>query len=223
MALSLATSCKKDEIDSYSGESYIYFVNKGSEEIEYSFSFHPGKERDTVPLVIALIGQISDMDRKVGIYVDTDSTTAAASDFLLPSTFVLRGGHHRDTIPLVLVKSAKLRESKYRISLKIRDEQELLTGPLTNQFLTIVFSDMISKPAWWDAAMTSNFLGVYSDAKYRFFIEATGIADLTGMSESEKRAYALIFRDFLRKGRDEGKTFVDENGDPVTVPEGLFS
>lgn len=221
--VSLLHSCKVDRIDTYSGEDYIYFAHKGQELMEYSFSFHPGKESDTIPLVVKLVGTIVNHDRKIGLYVDTDSTSATQSDFVLPSNVVLRAGHHTDTIELVLNKSEKLLEQKFNINLKIADSPDLLCGPLTNIYLNVLFSDMLSRPGWWDAGIVNNFLGEYSDAKYRFFIEATGVADLTGMSESEKRAYALIFRDFLRKGRDEGRVFVDEQGNPITVPEGLFN
>lgn len=223
VVVSLLHSCKIDEIDTYSGQDYIYFAHDGQEILEYSFSFNPGKEVDTIPLVVKLVGTIATQDREIGIYVDTDSTNAVQSDFLLPSNFVLRAGQHTDTINLVIYKSEKLLEQKYNINLKIADSPDLLCGPQTNIFLNVLFSDMLSRPGWWDTGVVNNFLGEYSDAKYRLFIEATGVADLTGMSESEKRAYALIFRDFLRRGRDLGKEFVDEDGNPITVPEGLFN
>lgn len=223
LLVSFLYSCKIDEIDTYSGENYIYFAHNGKDILEYSFSFHPGKDFDTIPLVVKLIGEIADQDRKIELFVDNDSTTAAQSDFQLPSNVVLRAGHHMDTIDLILYKSEKLLEEKFNIHLKIADGTALLCGPQTNIFLNVLFSDMLSRPGWWDASVVNNFLGEYSDAKYRYFIEATGVADLTDMSESEKRAYALIFRDFLRKGRDQGEIFVDENGNPITVPEGLFN
>ena len=80
---------------------------------------------------------------------------------------------------------------------------------------------MISRPEWWDEVVVNSFLGTYSDTKYRLFIEATGIADMTNLSESEMRAYSMILRDFLKKGREEGKEFIDENGEPINVPEWL--
>ncbi len=215
--------CAKDEIDTYKGESYVYFARKGGDALEYSFSFHPGKDTDTIPLVIKLIGHIAERDRKITLVVNSDSTTALSADFALPANIVLPAGKHIDTIALVLVKSPKLLENKFRIYLELKESEDFKTGPVTNVFADIVFSDMLSRPAWWDALIVSNFLGTYSDAKYRLFIEATGVADLTDMSESEKRAYAQIFRDFLKKGRDQGNIYVDEFGNPITVPEGLFS
>ncbi len=57
---------------------------------------------------------------------------------------------------------------------------------------------MIARPGWWTTTVETNFLAKYSDNKYRLFIEATGIADMTGLSETEQRAYAIIFRRFSR-------------------------
>lgn len=223
LLLSILHSCKIDEIETYSGDNYIFFEHAGEEVLEYSFSFHPGKEKDTIPVILRLVGGVATYDRRVNLYVDNDSTTATQSDYKLPSDIILRAGHYADTIDLVLYKSDKLLEEKFNINLRIDDSEDLLSGPQTNVYLNVLFSDMLSRPGWWDAGIVNNFLGEYSDAKYRFFIEATGVVDLTDMTESEKRAYALIFRDFLRKGRDEGREFVDGDGNPITVPEGLFN
>ena len=83
---------------------------------------------------------------------------------------------------------------------------------LTTGTWTLLFSDMIARPSWWNSIVETNFLGQYSDTKYRLFIEATGIADMTGLSESEQRAYSIIFRDFLARGRENGEVYEDENG-----------
>ncbi len=80
---------------------------------------------------------------------------------------------------------------------------------------------MIAQPGWWTATVTNNFLDKYSDAKYRLFIEATGISDMTGLAETEQRAYAIIFRDFLARGRENGEVFIDENGQ-INVSPNLF-
>jgi len=221
--LAILAGCKKDEIDIYNGNTYIYFDREGEDVQEYSFAFHPGIDLDTVPLIVKLIGYPTDYDREIGLVINESKTTADAADYWLPSEFVLRAGSHIDSIPLVLYKSEKLKESKFTLYLEIKDSEELRSGPVPNCFAQIVFSDMLAKPDWWDEVVVTNFLGKYSDEKYRLFIEDTGIADLTGMSESAMRAYALIFRDFLKKGREEGKEFVDESGDPITVPEGLYT
>jgi hypothetical protein len=221
ISLILIAGCTTDEIDKYNNANYIYFEHLSKNVLEYSFSFHPGKDQDTIPVVVKLIGDISDNNRSIALSVDPSNTTAQSSDYSLPENIVLTAGKVIDTISLILYKTERLKENKFSIRLEIKDNEELKCGPLANSYIDILFSDMLSKPVWWDSSIESNFLGTYSDTKYRLFIEATGISDMAGLSESEKRAYALIFRDFLERGREQGIEYIDEFG-LITVPVKLF-
>ena len=128
--LAILAGCKKDEIDIYNGNTYIYFDREGEDVQEYSFAFHPGIDLDTVPLIVKLIGYPTDYDREIGLVINESKTTADAADYWLPSEFVLRAGSHIDSIPLVLYKSEKLKESKFTLYLEIKDSEELRSGPV---------------------------------------------------------------------------------------------
>jgi hypothetical protein len=210
-------SCKKDAVNEFGETSYVYLANKltdtGSvKPIEYSFAFHPGANKDTIPLLIKLAGRLSDHDRPLGLTVDASNTTALTGDYELPGPNVLRTGHAWDTIALVLHNSDRLKTGKVKLRLVLNETEFFRLGPAGNRHIDITFSDMIARPAWWNQDMEQLFLAAYSDTKYRLFIEATGIADLTGVTETERRAYAIIFRDFLAHGRENGEVYVDENG-----------
>lgn len=215
---SCLAGCSKDEIDHYGNTDYIFFSTDTATTIEYSFAFNPGVEKDTVGVVLKLVGKLGTADRPVALAVDPAYTTAIASDYKLPDQVVLRAGHAADTIPLILHKSARLQTGKFKIRLVLNQNDQFQPGPPTNRYLNIIFSDMIARPGWWTNIVTTNFLGTYSDTKYRLFIEATGIADMTGLSENEQRAYAIIFRDFLARGREQGEVYEDENGQVNVSP-----
>lgn len=212
LLLLLASGCKKDAIDLYGETEYIYFANESDQVIEYSFAFHPGVTRDTVPLILKLVGRPGDTDRPVRLQVDAAHTSAVESDFDLPDKLVLRAGKATDTIPLILHNSVRLLQEKFTLRLVIQPNAHFQLGPASNRYQDILFSDILARPAWWTQVVTTNFLGAYSDAKYRYFIEATGITDMSDLSENEQRAYAIIFRDFLAQGRAEGQEYEDENG-----------
>jgi hypothetical protein len=222
----LLWSCSKDAVDEFADASFILLANSGTDTsgikpVEYSFAFHPGVDKDTVPVLVKLIGRLSDQDREVAVTVDEAATTALPTDFELPSPVLLRAGRHVDTIALVLYKSDRLLTEKFKIRLVINANEHFQPGPVGNRQIDITFSDMLAKPAWWNSVVETNFLGPYSDTKYRLFIEATGIADMTDLSETEQRAYAIIFRDFLARGRENGKVYEDENGQ-INVSPNLF-
>lgn len=219
-------ACSKDSVDEYGDIAYVYLVNKDTDTssvkpIEYSFAFHPGADKDTVPLLVKLMGKLKDQNRSIALTVDASQTTAIASDYELPRTIELRAGHAVDTIALVLHKSDRLKTGKFKIRIALQANEHFVLGPLANRFVDITFSDMIARPGWWTTIVETNFLAKYSDNKYRLFIEATGIADMTGLSETEQRAYAIIFRDFLARGRENGEVYEDENGQ-INVSPNLF-
>jgi hypothetical protein len=220
------TNCSKDAVDEYGQTNYVYLADTKTSinevnPIEYSFAFHPGIDIDTVPVLFKLVGKLSGEDRPVAITVDGSHTTALEGDYELPETIALRAGRTLDTIALVLHNSARLKTAKFKIRLLLNENEHFRLGPPDNRFVEITFSDMITRPKWWTVVVEVNFLGTYSDAKYRLFIEATGIADMTGLSEINQRAYAIIFRDFLARGRENGEVYQDENG-PINVSPNLF-
>lgn len=218
--------CSKDAIDEYGETNYLYLANDSTsiEEVtpfEYSFAFHPGTDTDTIPVLVKLVGKLSEQDRPVTLAVDASQTTALANDYELAAPMVLRAGRAVDTIGLVLHRSDRLKTQKFKIRLMLHSNEHFQLGPPANQYIDITFSDMIARPAWWNDIVDRNFLGPYSDNKYRLFIEAVGIADMTGLSETEQRAYAIIFRDFLARGRENGEVYEDENG-MINVSPNLF-
>ena len=218
--------CSKDAVDEYGDTAFVYLVNTATDTsaikpIEYSFAFHPGEIKDTVPILIKLMGKLKTENRAVALTVDASQSTALAGDYELPSNIVLRADRAVDTIPLILHHSDRLKTGKVKIRLALQANENFLLGPPANRFIDITFSDMIAKPGWWTTVVETNFLAKYSDNKYRLFIEATGIADMTGLSETEQRAYAIIFRDFLARGRENGEVYEDENGQ-INVSPNLF-
>lgn len=213
--------CEKDRIAHYGETEYIYFSRASAQVLEYSFAFNPNAKRDTLPLVVRLIGKPVDQDRTIGLEVDAEHTTAQPDDYTLPTSVRLRAGRVIDTIALVLHHSDRLMEQKYTLRLRLVENEHFELGPTTNAYLDVLFSDIIARPSWWTTTVANNFLGPYSDAKYRLFIEATGVADMSDLSENEQRAYAIIFRDFLASGRENGNEYKDDEIGQINVSPNL--
>lgn len=209
------TGCRTDEIDLYSDNSYIYFTNDSDNVIEYSFVYEPGVQTGMIPLSISLIGSLDERAREVSMRVASDKSDAPQGTYDLPSQTLLGALKARDTVWLTVYKNEAMRDVKYKLRIEINDNGNFLAGPTTNRFIDVVFSDMVSRPAWWDDTIVNNFLGVYTNLKYRLFIEATGTADLTDASENETWTYTAMFRDFLLAGRENATgddPFTDDDG-----------
>ncbi len=90
-------------------------------------------------------------------------------------------------------------------------------GPFEFRFANIIFSDMVSKPSWWDDDVTDFYLGEYSEKKFKLFMEVTKVGDLSDSNESEIRSYAIIFKYYLIKEKEEGRTVYEEDGSEMNV------
>ena len=100
--------------------------------------------------------------------------------------------------------------------IRLETTSDLAIGKLENSVAILQFSNPVDRPEWWDSNVEQYYLGTYSQKKFVLFLQVTE-ADLTGASDSEKRAYALEFKQYLIDHRGEPET-IDENGQPMTVP-----
>lgn len=76
---------------------------------------------------------------------------------------------------------------------------------------------MIAKPNWWTDNVTSYYLGVYSDKKYRLFIQETGKADIDSDNIEELRYYSIMFKHYLQKKKDADEMVREDDGTEMTV------
>ena len=82
-------------------------------------------------------------------------------------------------------------------------------------------TNMITKPEWWTSTVTSYFLGTYSDAKYRKFIEVTGVADFDSSNPGLLREYTNTFKRHLIKMKEAGTPVLEDDGSEMSVKMAL--
>lgn len=210
-------SCTEKEIEVYNSIDYIYFTNNNQDSTIYSFSFHPGKTEDLVPVEVAIIGNLTDKDREFTMSVVDEETTASVNNYEFPEKFIFRANKAVDTAYIKVINSEELKTKASRIVFEITENNIFLTGPQTNIKAKIVICDMLSRPTWWDSSIEENFLGSYSTTKYRLFIIVAGVSDLTEMDESLVKAYSLKLKYYLMQEKEKGNIIIDEDGSPMEV------
>jgi len=144
---------------------------------------------------------------------------ASASDanYSLPASFTLKAGHLTDTAWITVKKTPDLAVKPVRLVLKITASDDLKVGQSDYALSILYISNIIAKPDWWDQNMTDNFLGDYSDKKYKLFIQVTGVSDLDPNDDSQERYYTILFKDYLLREKDAGRTVYEDNGTEMTV------
>ena len=182
--------CDEREIPEYNtGKYYIEFENETIDSTIFTFIYYPNNEYYDLPIPVNIAGEAADKDLTYKVSVDGELSTVESKHYTLPETMVFRKGLYHDTCYVRLNKTADLSNGAVRL---------------------------VARPAWWDSNVEQYYLGTYSQKKFVLFLRVTG-ADLTDASDSEKRAYALDFKQYLIDHRGEPET-IDEDGQRMTVP-----
>jgi hypothetical protein len=213
--------CQEDKVDLYSGEHYIRFIkNLTLDSTTVAFLFAPGKTELDSTLIVETTGLSYPDEKTYKISVDRQFTTAVeGTHFKLPDKTAFKAGAVRDTLAVKFFRTEDMKSHIYRLVLRVEENENFKLGQLQYQYKVFLIHDNISQPGWWTASVSTSYLGAYSDLKYQYFIDVTGVADLTGASMSELRIYALQLKYWLEEQKQlTGSPVLEANGDEMKVP-----
>ena len=155
--------------------------------------------RDTVYLTVNTIGEPEDRVRRIELeqiteydvkYIYdakgnlTDSVVTekpnkavpgvhyvAMDDAEMLSLLVIRPNAVTAEVPVILLRDASLKKAEYRLCLQLKETPDFLLGERGKLTGTVVFSDKLSKPSFWDASVERYYFGKYSERKHAFMNE----------------------------------------------------
>ena len=126
-------------------------------------------------------------------------------------------GKVRDTCRITFIKTAEISTVALRLTLKLEPTADFLLGQTECRSAIIYVSNVVAKPNWWTDNVTRNYLGAYSDKKYRLFIQETGKADIDSDNIEELRYNTIIFKHYLQKKKDANEMVREDDGTEMTV------
>lgn len=213
-------ACTQDEIPVFQGNHYIQFTTAANDTASVSFFFHPDQERIEFPIPVKLTGRTPITDLPFRIVVDDSATTATAVHYTLPDNPRIRAGRVADTVYLTIHKAPEMDAATFRLALQIAPAEHASPGQWPYTRKVLLLSNLVSRPAWWDAVMESNYLGTFTERKFRTFIKATGISDLEPYDPGVQRDYMLQFKYYLIDMADAGTPVLEDDGKDMlsTVP-----
>jgi len=213
-------SCKKREIPLYNGENYIQFTAAVQDTVNMSFFFYPNQDHVDLPIPVRLVGKMPSEALAFKIAADLTTTTALKNYYSLPDRFFFKAGKPLDTAYIRINKTPEMANKEFLLALDLVASETVLPGQTAYSRRVLKISDMVRKPVWWTTSIDTYALGVYSEAKYRKFMEVTGIGDLSVYSSFEQRDYMLQFKYYLIKMRDAGMPVLEADGRDMlsTVP-----
>lgn len=195
-------ACNTEEVEVYTSPRYLFFQDsaKGLDSVVFSFSHYPGETTHDVSFYVALTGLPATEDLEYRLEVVDSLTTAHPEDYDLPNKLIFRAGAISDKLNIRCnnVREA-LKTQKVYVTFKIATNENFAPGLSGKQTIRVIFENIQSQPLWWDGDIEILILGKYTPEKFEHFIFATKINDLTGMSLSEIRELAMIFKVYLIK------------------------
>lgn len=176
------TSCEKN-IDAYENDPRIYFFERAedlnaSRITAKSFSFLTFPSivvRDTFLIKVKIMGLPASNDRVVRGEAIANGTSAVAGQHYQFIDGKIAAGAVTGFLPVVLLRSAEIRTKTVQLNLRIAETKDFKPGVTEDNFFSLSWNDSLIKPANWDTALFF-FFGTYSEAKFRFVIDVTGLA-----------------------------------------------
>lgn len=214
----IVAACAKENIPTYkevSGERYIYFAKAEQDSSDVSFYSYPGQKVIEYPIVVKSTGY-STSEGTFSVNVLKEYTTAGDGDYSLAEKFTFRPESQVDTFYVKLSYSSKLDNEKVRIVLELEETPDFKLGMTDSRVAIIWFHNNLVKPSWWSSSVSAYYLGPYSDAKYKLFLEVVKV-DLDGADNSLIRHYTLVFKKYLEDRKAAGNPALEDDGTEITV------
>lgn len=215
--LIINSSCKKENIKLYQGDNYIQFSKVFTDSLLFSFLTIPDSDEGEVFLPVEIVGQLADRDRVYKLSVVKEMTTALDQHFSFPENFVLKANSITDTAMITVKRTPAIDIKPVKLVLKIEETADFKPGQVDHSFVILYISNVVSRPGWWNPMVEGQYLGTYSDKKYKLFSEVTKVTDLDPINQDQLRYYTIIFKNYLLREKDAGRTVLEENGSEMTV------
>ncbi|WP_442590590.1 DUF4843 domain-containing protein [Pedobacter sp. AW31-3R] len=242
LALLIFSGCKKSELQLFREETPLLNIWLGTnsvvqDSLTHNFAYTSGN-RDAITFYYRIAGYAVDYDRTFELSTSDDDARLVNFTF---GSYVVPAGKYEGSFILYVDKPEDMdvftqRDLKVTFTLKQTD----LFQPSTTNYkaLRIKFKNAIAKPENWETAVSPYFplktyFGTYSDAKYRFIIQTTGLSNFSVYSTiainpvlpentiTTFNALALKIqcKVALEQYNAEHDTdLLDENGNPIVFP-----
>lgn len=222
----LAIACKKDKVETYSGDNGIAFYRGEYEEdsLTYSFAFSlTQKQKDTVMLRMRILGPAATYDRKLKVHAVAGTNAREGKDYILPE-FTVPAGAITVQYPVVLLNSPEMTTQNFRIVLEMSPNQDFVQGATgieigstvsIKQYILNV-SNQFVEPSYWSDV--SGAFGSFSVTRFRFMMQVTGLTDFSYEAIGNDGYYNLPVTLAVELAAYEAVNgpLIDERGNRVT-------
>lgn len=151
------------------------------DSLTYNFAYAiPG--RDSVMFYYRLAGYPLDYDTQFELQAVSGDTNLVSYSL---GKYTIKAGQYQGSAPIYITKPAGYAEfagKSGKIVFKLKPSEVFEEGARELSTLNVVFKNYVAKPDNWDAApypyfAMTRYFGAYSNVKYAFIIQTTGMVD----------------------------------------------
>jgi hypothetical protein len=221
------TSClKKNPIETYHGDKYIYFKN---DKRVVTFAFTPNKSDSLIKIPVAVTGRMSQHNRKYVLQLADSSTAKKGKDFdYLDDDFTIPANSLVDTIKITLYKTTAMDTDSLRIALKLKANKNFTPnlreveseGAKSLNKYNLYATNVLTEPYMW----YSSYLGEFTAEKFNLMAKVlkkvdfsrwalgSGLSDPGGFRIPDIIHFGVVMQRYLDKQTQNGHPVYEEDG-----------
>lgn len=227
-------SCSKEGVEMYDANTRYLYIQQTNDDGDYvnskyvTFQHHPGANTIDVYFDVHLVGLAPTEDMKFKVSTVTpeakegdETVVASADEYQLDAEQVFHKGKLVDQVKVTLKKSARMDNQTLKLILRIEANENFGQATYLDDRLveslnaTITFDNKIAQPTWWNEDIVTNYLGEWTPAKYRWFIQSCNgeVLDLSDYTGTQKMELAIRFKEAI-----EANNWTEDDGSPIELP-----
>lgn len=234
-------SCEKNAELNYTKEErkiniWLGTATVAADSLTYNFAYNvPG--RDSLMFNYRIAGYPFDQDVQFELQAVSGDTNRVNYSL---GKYIIRAGEYQGTAPIYIDKPSgysEFKNSAGKIVFKLKSSEVYAEGAKELSALNVVFRNYVAKPDNWDAAVypyfaLSRYFGTYSNVKYGFVIQTTGMIDfkvyytvannpeleVNTITATQASALQNQCKVALQAYNEHNPVLVDENNIPVVFP-----
>lgn len=170
----LLCGCEKEELIRFDNTNTS--VSFRTKETIYSFMTKPDAEKDTVKVVVNVMGMPVAYDRSFAVEVLPEKTTADSKNYKILKAEV-KAMELEGVLWVEIHNQESLRETVDSLHLRIVDSKDFQVGDINASTNLITWTAKIVPPITW-RVMAFWFCTIYSEEVYQRIIEFTGLVEI---------------------------------------------
>lgn len=239
-------ACKEDTLDLYdentSGNNIYFLENYSKTRYDkfnqvISLGLASASLTDTIiKIPVRITGPKSEQDRPINVVIPDTCTMKEGIHFDFQTAPVIRANRTVDTISLILHRTEDLLSSQVYLKLTLQPNADFITNIATkkNSGYTIdllsyelSYDDMFPVPYIWTTfagkSVVLAYFGTYSRRKVELMLEvlqanpAVFYDSKLGISVAQIINWSTYMKYWLNKEKIEGKVYLDEAGNEITM------